>query len=363
MKPLTECLACGLKKFQPLIDLGEQPLANNLGSEEKYPLAVQYCENCFHGQLTVSVDPEILYRDYKYVSGTSDTLNGWFKGFSNRFQHYEAGRVLDIAGNDGSLLKHFKNMGWEVLNVDPATNLKSFNDDLGIEMVTEFWNEEVASSHGQFDVICAFNVLAHTPDPLTILKGIKKALKPGGRAFIMTSQMHMLATGQFDTIYHEHHSFFTQDSMRTLLDRVFKGYVYTFDSESVNGQSMMVEVSRPYLAFNGIAKEVITFIQNLPEGTVGYGAAAKATVQLNAAGRDLVWIADENPLKQGFMVPGTKTPIVSPDVLLEDNGNLDIYIPAWNLSDEIMHKVKELRPNKHDRFHIPFPWPKTIGNE
>ena len=363
MKPLTKCLACDGSKLYPLIDLGEQPLANDFKSDARYPLAVNYCEKCLHAQLTVSVDPEILYRDYAYVSGTSRTLNAWFKGFAERFREHPKGRILDIAGNDGSLLKHFKEMGWEVLNIDPAENLRPFNQELGIRMVNDFFSEDISEEYGQFDVICAFNVVAHTPNPIGILKGIKKLLKPSGRAFIMTSQINMLSTGQFDTIYHEHHSFFTEHSMETMLDRVFPGFIYRFGREPINGESMIVEVCRPYLSFNGIAETVIDFIKNLPPGTVGYGAAAKATVQLNAAGRDLEWIVDENPLKQGHMVPGTKTPIVASNFLASDNGNLDIYIPAWNLADEIMAKVKEIRPTKNDRFHIPFPWPKTIGDE
>lgn len=363
MKPLSNCLACLGTRLQPLIDLGEQPLANNFTTTEKYPLAVNYCERCFHAQLTVSIDPEVLYRNYLYVSGTTDTLNAWFKEFAARFRQHPIGRILDIAGNDGSLLKHFRDMGWEVLNIDPAENLKHFNDELGIEMVTEFWREEIAEKYGQFDVITAFNVVAHTPNPTDLLRGIKKALKPTGRAFIMTSQANMLSTGQFDTIYHEHHSFFTENSMETLLKRVFPGYVYRFGREPIHGESMIVEVSRPYLAFKEMKEKVTQFIRELPEGTVGYGAAAKATVMLNSAKRDLAWVVDENPLKQGHCIPGTKTPIVAPEKLEDDTGNLDIVILAWNFADEIMGKIKKLRPTKEDRFYVPFPYPRKIGGE
>lgn len=362
MKRLTNCLACNSTKFLPLIDLGKQPLANAYSTKKTYPLAVQWCEDCFHAQLTHSIDPKVLYTDYAYVSGTTNTLNNWFRNFAGRFTAHPKGRILDIAGNDGSLLKHFKAMGWEVLNIDPAKNLKHFNDELGIPMINEFFSEEMAKEYGQFDVITAFNVVAHTPTPLDLLKGIRKALKPTGRAFVMTSQADMLQNGQFDTIYHEHHSFFTQNSMSVLLERAgFDGYVLEFDREPIHGGSMIVEIKRPYLGFKHVANEVVRFLkEDIPAGAIGYGAAAKATVMLNASGLKLDFVIDENPLKQGKTIPGTDIPIFAPDTITNAKKNLDIVILAWNFTAEIMAKVKNLRPKKKDKFYIPFPFPKVI---
>ncbi len=339
------CLACDSSDLKLCLNLGEQPLANNYDSHEKYPLEILYCGKCWHAQLSYFVDPEKLYRNYYYVSGTSNTLREWFADFANRF--YKPRVVLDVASNDGSLLKEFQKKGWEVYGVDPAENI----DTNGVPTLHDFFNED--SKLGKFDLITAFNVLAHVPDPLSILKGIYNNLKEDGTAYVMTSQAYMFKNGQFDTIYHEHHSYFSPHSFQTLANRAgFTDISYTV--EPIHGGSYLfkltknknktkLEGERP--DFEGFKAKVDTI---KPYKIVGFGAAAKGVVVINALKQKLDYIVDEAPLKIGKNIPGTDIPIVNTDFLAYDSANLIIIVYAWNFFDEIVDKIKKLRPNKDD---------------
>lgn len=346
MKKLNRCLVCGSKKLTKFFDLGNQPLANNYVKDQpKYPLALNFCEKCTHTQLTHAVDPKILFTDYDFVSGTTKTLNKWFKEFSNIFKG-ETGRILDIAGNDGTLLKYFK--GWERLNIDPAKNLNHFNDELGIQIVNDFWREEIGDEYGQFDLITAFHVLPHTPNPLSFVKGLRKAIKDNGRIYIETSQIDMLQNGQFDTVYHEHYNHFSEKSIRLLLERGgFTGWDINISKVPIYGNSMLVEIKRPYYNFSKRANKLREFLLSAPKDCVGFGAAARASVMINATGLKLKYVVDENPLKQGKVMPGTDIPIVPLSELKDDN----ILILAWTFADEIKKKVLKIRPKA--RFYVP----------
>jgi hypothetical protein len=352
MKKLTRCLVCGNKKLIKFFDLNQQPLANNyVKNQYWYPLGLNYCENCTHTQLTYAIDPKVMFEDYAFVSGTTDTLNKWFKDFADQFKNDSPGRILDIAGNDGTLLKYFK--GWDRLNIDPAKNLNHFNEDEGIMIINDFWREEIGNKFGKFDLITAFHVVPHTPTPLSFVKGLRKAIKDTGRIYIETSQIDMLQNGQFDTIYHEHYSQFSEKSMRLLLEKGgFKGWEINITKVPIYGNSMMVEIKRPYYDFNNRANKLKEFLNNIPEDAIGFGAAARATVMINSVNMKLRYVIDENPLKIGKVIPGTDIPIVSPSVLKHE-GKLNIVIFAWTFADEIKKKIKKLRPGAKDTFYVP----------
>jgi len=348
MKPMLECLACGGSNLKLCLDLGNQPLANSYGAKsDLYPLQLVYCDDCWHAQLSVSVDPELLYRDYYYVSGTSNTLQQWFSDFADRFEY--AGYILDVASNDGSLLKEFKKRGWEVLGIDPAENI----DTQGIETIHEFFDEHI--DVGQYDVVTAFNVLAHGPNPLSVMKGIYNALTDDGVAYVMTSQGNMFNTGQFDTIYHEHHSFFSPNSFQELANRAgFTDISYTV--EPIHGGSLLFRLTKgDYEAqlpqnrpdFEGFAEKAKAI---RPYKIVGYGAAAKGVVMINAINQKLDYIVDEAPLKIGKCIPGTDIKIVDPSYMAEDADNLVVIVYAWNFYDEIVDKITKLRPDRKDIF-------------
>ena len=347
---LKRCLACGGKNLHLVLDLGKQPLANNYGETKKYPLATNGCYDCGHMQLTYSVSPKKLYSHYLYESGTSQTLKDWFDEFADK---HAVGRVLDIASNDGTFLRSCKAVGCEVQGIDPAKNL--IPDD--IPTVCGFFGEK--SKLGKFDTITAFNVIAHTPNPLSIMKGIKNNLAKDGVAYIMTSQAFQLLTGQFDTTYHEHHSYFSLESMHRLIERAGLR-LFRHEYQHIHGGSYLYVVKHNYSKdffdeYAEIAQEVIEQAKTFKpkHRMVAVGAAAKGVVFLNATGLKPEVVADEAKLKWGYNIPGTDIPVVSLEELATYDEPLTIVYLAWNFYDELHKKVKKLRPRKRDE-HVRF---------
>jgi len=344
---MKRCLACDGENLKLVLDLGKQPLANSYDNDGLYPLALNACEDCNHAQLTESVQPKELYTNYYYVSGTSNTLKQWFADFAERFD--PVGDILDVASNDGSLLLEFRKRGWETLGVDPAKNL----DTQGIVTIHDFFGEDWNFGNKKFDIITAFNVVAHGPDPLSILKGIYNNLKDDGEAYVMTSQCKMFENGQFDTVYHEHHSFFNLHSFQTLANRAgFTDISYTI--EPIHGGSYLFKLTKDdnYVEFPVKRPDYEGFVDKVgqirPYKIVGYGAAAKAVVVINSLGQKLDYVVDDAPLKIGKKIQGTDIPIVSPDYMAEDNDNLIIIVYAWNFLPEIKRRIRELRPDRDD---------------
>lgn len=347
---LKRCLACGGKNLHLVLDLGKQPLANNYGETKKYPLATNGCYDCGHMQLTYSVSPKKLYTHYLYESGTSKTLTDWFAKFADT---YVVGSVLDIASNDGTFLRICKQKGHDVQGIDPAKNLVPED----IPTVCDFFGKK--TKLGSFDTITAFNVIAHTPDPLSIMKGIKQNLAKDGVAYIMTSQAFQLTTGQFDTTYHEHHSYFSIKSMRSLVERAGLILLRT-GYEPIHGGSSLFVVKHNF------SEEIFNEYTEMAEGVinsaktfkpkhrmVAVGAAAKGVVFLNATGLKPEVVADEASIKWGYTIPGTDIPVVSLDELATYDEPLTIVYLAWNFYDELKAKVKKLRKYKRDE-HVRF---------
>jgi SAM-dependent methyltransferase len=358
-----------------------QPPANNLKITKEepdmlFPLAVNHCKDCHHSQLTVAVDRDILYKHYLYVSGTSQTLRDEFYDVADMIVHesYTEGRkVLDIACNDGTFLRSFRQFGWEAYGIDPAENLVSEISDSDLHVKCDYF--PVKDPFGtKFDAITCFNVVAHVPNPLEFLKGCKDLLVPGGKIYIQTSQREMVKNGEFDTIYHEHHSFFSISSMNALCKRA--GLILEDVRERpVHGKSYLFVIGHPNaLRDNQIDKlieqeayttmestyedftnkvlankqRLLDIINTSKHKVVGYGAAAKGVVMSNYVGRQIDYIVDENPLKIGKVIGGVNIPIVGPDKLLEEAEDLTIIVYAWNFYDEVYKKIKHLRPNNND---------------
>jgi len=376
---LTECVACGDELLYKFLDLNEQPLANNYHTgepQQAYPLAVNYCVNCSHTQLTHAVDPKLLFENYLYVTGTSDTLRQYCKDFAKFVTDTaKVGAVLDIASNDGTQLSAFKDKGWDTYGVEPAKNLAKHSEHT---IYCDFFeNVEIDK---KFDAITAQNVVAHTQYPLQFLKKIKKLLKPNGRAFIQTSQCQMYANGEFDTVYHEHISFFCVNSMQKLCHRAglklldvvitpIHGNSYVFvigkKGEEQIDQYLTDERYRyNFRTYEQFADKALTTVNDLKcvieqyksagFTVAGYGAAAKGMTVLNAGDIQLDYIADDNPLKQNKQTPGGNIPIVPSDALRFADDMLIIPL-AWNFYDEICDRVKPLRKNKNTVFVKYFP--------
>ena len=391
---LKECLACGSPELLPAINLGNQPLANNFlkepGKNELYPLAVNQCANCFHLQLTHVVDPAIIYRDYAYVSGTSQTYLDymfWFAKWAREYSNTQFGSVLDIGCNDGSQLDYFEKLGFLTYGVDPAENIHPTSTAKGHRVVCGFWDEKSIGNldNRQFDIVVAQNSFAHNPDPLTYLKLLKPLLKSKGLFFIQTSQADMVRNGEFDTIYHEHVNFYNINSMNKLCNRAGLSLVDVIKTP-VHGVSYVFVVSAArsapeniknliamesdllsndtYRAWAARARKIssefssrIEMFREQGYAIIGYGAAAKGMTLLNYATVNLDFIIDDNPMKQGKYSPGRDIPVVGIDVLQTyKNDDKILFVPlAWNFFSEIKSKILTARKNSNDRFLKYFP--------
>jgi len=394
-KPILECLACGSTHLTPTLDLGTQPLANNFRSdidavEERYPLAINRCENCNHLQLTHAVDPALIYTHYLYVSGTSGTYleyMDWYAEFvREQFRHWPS-RVLDIGCNDGSQLNAFKKLGFATYGVDPAENLHA-TSSANHKVTLGFWNEDSAGRLGtDFDIITCQNAFAHNPDPVAFLTLAKEYLRTDGKIFIQTSQADMVLNGEFDTIYHEHISYYNARSMQALAERVGLHLVDVVKTPIHGTSYIFVLAKQPankYRVANILATESalglqsqdtytrwaegvrdllgrlldqVTEFQGFNYRVIGYGAAAKGMTLLNASTIKLDAVVDDNPLKQGLYCPGTTIPVVSSNYIKGIDPNTPIvFVPlAWNFYAEIKRKIQAVRNNELDMFMRYFP--------
>lgn len=391
---LIECLACGSTNLSLAIDLGHQPLANNFLKEpsknESYPLAVNRCVDCFHLQLTHVVDPEIIYKDYAYVSGTSQTYLDymwWFAKWCREYSGLQFGSVLDIGCNDGSQLDYFNRLGFLTYGVDPAENIHATSTAKGHQVVCGFWDEQSIGNldNRQFDIVVAQNSFAHNPDPHTYLELLKPLMKPNGLFFVQTSQADMVRNGEFDTIYHEHVNFYNVNSMNQLCKRTgwelmdviktpIHGTSYVFvlsitksKKEHVNNLIAMESAlldDKIYKTWANQARKIasefnsrIALFREQGYAIVGYGAAAKGMTLLNYTGAALDFIIDDNPIKQGTYSPGRDIPVVGIDILQTyKNDEKILFVPlAWNFFTEIKAKIVATRKHSNDRFLKYFP--------
>jgi SAM-dependent methyltransferase len=391
---VNQCIACNSDNLKLTLDLGDQPLANNFKKEadknDSYPLAVNRCGDCFHLQLTHIVNPEIIYKDYSYVSGTSQTYLDymwWFAKWAREYSGTQFGSVLDIGCNDGSQLDYFEKLGFITYGVDPAENLHKTSTDKGHRVVCGFWDEQSIRNldNRQFDIVVAQNSFAHNPDPFKYLKLLEPLMKSTGLFFIQTSQADMIRNGEFDTIYHEHVNFYNINSMNELCRRagwnlidVVKtpihgtSYVFILSASKKRKEHVKNLVAMESVLLNDqiyknwaeqarkITSEFSSRIKMFREQgytIIGYGAAAKGMTLLNFAQVDLDFIIDDNPNKQNTHSPGRDIPVVSIDILQTyKNDDKILFVPlAWNVFNEIKSKILSHRKHSDDQFLKYFP--------
>ena len=395
VKQLTECLACGGKHLKLILDLNEQPMANEFVSditapEKTFPLKLNVCEDCTHLQLSHAVNPDLLFKNYLYVSGTTKTLRDyfdWFAEFSLSFWNKNAKSVLDIACNDGSQLNSFKKLGLTTYGIDPAENLHELSSKEHNVICDYLKREHVdVLKKAKIDIINAQNVFAHNSYPLEFLEICKDIMHDDSYLFIQTSQADMVVNNEFDTIYHEHLSFFNTTSMKALATRaglklveVIKtpihgnSYVFVFNKYSRPRMSVDLMITQEgqfglqnletYKIYAEKAKQVVVDLnaelkKRKDDGykLVGYGAAAKGNTLLNFGKIDLDFIIDDNPLKQGLYTPGTHIPVVSIDHLEQFKEEKIAFVPlAWNFFTEIKYNIQRVRYNENDIFIRYFP--------
>ena len=390
---LDRCLCCDSTDIEILLNLNNQPLANSYHKEDEvldeYPLGVNICNNCYHIQLTHVVNPDLLFKDYLYVSGTTKTLRDnmkWFVDYVLETTIWGKGNsVLDIACNDGTQLNYFKEKGFKTFGIDPAENLHELSSK-NHKVICDYFNAD--KFHRQFDVITAQNVFAHNSNPKEFLEHCDELMHEESVLYIQTSQAEMILNNQFDTIYHEHVSFFNINSMNELVKRtnltltdVIKtpvhgiSYLFRLTKNTFAGRRKVfneieVERQRGLLSkktYNEYTKNITKLVSDFKElienskregfELIGYGAAAKGMTFLNFADVKLDYILDDNKLKHHLYTPGTNVPI-KPNGFLKQYKESDkiLFIPlAWNFYDEIQERILKTRDNKNDWFLRYFP--------
>ena len=405
MSPLersaSECLICRKQHVEEFLDLGKTALANQFlradeleTPEPKYPLRVGFCHDCGHVQLLDSVPPLEMFANYLYISSASDTLKNHLWELSDDLVgRYRLGKddlVIDIGCNDGTLLQGFARHGVRTLGVDPAENLAEFPaGDRYIGLFTASSSREIAASRGKAALITATNTFPHIQNLDDFIEGILHALRPGG-AFVI--EMHylldLIEQVAFDTVYHEHVSYWALAPMKRLFEHHGMRVV---DAQRVplhHGQ-LRVHVQRDgegdirpgveeilaaeksagldrfetYAAFAERAQkikkdlhEALTAIAKRGERIAGYGAPAKGNTLLGflEIGPDLLpYIVDRSPLKQGLFTPGTHIPVVTPERLLTDQPEY-VLLLAWNFAEEVVKQQAQYL-SKGGKFMVPVP--------
>lgn len=391
---IKECIACGSDNLSFLFDLKNQPLANSYkeredDSEEYFPLAINLCEDCCHVQLTHRVNPDLLFKNYLYVSGTTKTqldYFDWFSKFALENHDSNAETVLDIGCNDGSQLDAFKKLKIKTYGIDPAKNLFDISSK-NHYVICDYFNEFEFHPTIKFDIIVCQNAFAHNFNQFEFLQKASKLMNNGSKLYITTSQANMILNNEFDTIYHEHLSFYNIKSMDKLCTRAGLNLIDVI-KHPIHGTSYIFVISLgknrknyiehlikneeilrlydkdTYVKYANNCKSILDNFYNEIEEfkskgfkVIGYGAAAKGNTLLNASNVKMDMIIDDNPLKQGLFTPGTSNRIVGPEILstFEPNEKI-IFVPlAWNFYKEIRERIKNKRPDSEDLFMRYFP--------
>jgi SAM-dependent methyltransferase len=371
------CRVCGGVSLGPVIDLGPMPLVNNLLDAAKdacptWPLKVVFCRDCALAQLTESAPADEMFRDYRYFSSQSRTMVEHAGRLVQRFVT-PGQRVVEIASNDGYLLRHAIERGATVLGVDPAENVVAHAVRSGVPTRCDYFGPAAAvairDEFGLADVMFANNVLAHVDEPHEIAAGIAAVLADDGVAHVEVPSLRRLVEGcTFDTIYHEHHCYFSAIALRALFAE--HGLVVKDVEEiEIHGGSLHLQVAREgdesaidamcdaeraaglhrdawYADFTErvhAARDELHRTLKDHRTVAAYGAAAKGIVLLNAFGLDrrrIPWVADVSPHKQGRFVPGTRQEVVPPERLLEERPDACLLLP-WNLREEIVARQAE----------------------
>ncbi len=404
------CRFCRAPLVHTFVDLGMSPLCqthiapHQLNDMEPfYPLHVWVCDQCFLVQLQEYVSPQAIFTEYAYFSSYADTWLRHAQAYTalmvERFGLGTQSHVVELASNDGYLLQYFAARGIPVLGIEPAANVAQVAIDRGIPTTVKFFGEEVArelASQGtRADLLLGNNVLAHVPDLRGFVGGMKTLLKPHG---VITMEfphlMRLMAENQFDTIYHEHFSYF---SFLTV-EQVFAAFGLTlFDVEELqtHGGSLRIyarhaeysalavgprvtelrerEVAagftrlEHYASFGEQVKEtkrkLLEFLieaKRAGKSIAGYGAPGKGNTLLNYCGIGtdfLDYTVDRNPYKQGKYTPGTHIPIHPPEQIRATRPDY-VFILPWNLKDEIMQQMAYIG-EWGGKFVVPIPEPRV----
>ena len=404
-----ECRSCGGRSGSLVLDLGIQPLANNLlrpedlgKTEPKFPLRLAVCQGCWLLQIIDLVPAVQLFSEYLYFSSFSDLMLRHAAQAVERYvRDFSLGKnslVMEIASNDGYLLQYFKAHQVPCLGIEPAANIAKVAREKGIETLVEFFGQTLAEGLNrqgrQADLLLGNNVFAHAPNPNDFVAGLRTLLKPGGRIVLeFPYASDFIENTEFDTIYHEHVFYFSLTALQPLFNRhgleIFRveripihgGSLRLFAGirgahpEDCSVKVLLEEEKRKGVGtlayYEGFAKRVVELKRALlqlidrlrQEGksVAAYGASAKGSTLLNFFGLDhraLQFAADRSTYKQGRLTPGTHIPIVPPEKLVEARPDYTLLL-TWNFAEEILEQQKSYR-QQGGRFIIPIPEVRVV---
>lgn len=392
-----------------MLDLGVQPLANNLlrpedlsKPEPKFPLRLAVCQSCWLLQIVDSVPPVQLFSEYLYFSSFSDLMLRHARDAAERYiREFALGSnslVVEIASNDGYCLQNFPAAGVPCLGIEPAANIAQVARGKGIETLVAFFGDELAQrlarERGGADLILGNNVFAHAPDTNDFVAGLRTLLKPGGRAVLeFPYAADFIENNEFDTIYHEHVFYFSLTALIPLFERHGLA-IFHVEKLPIHGGSLRLFAARagehskqPSVGtllteekqhgmttsryYEGFAGRVVALKQSLSrllselrrqgKSIAAYGASAKGSTLLNyfgLGGETLDFVADRSTYKQGRLTPGTHLPILAPASLLERMPDYTLLL-TWNFADEILAQQSRYR-ERGGKFIIPVPEVKVV---
>ncbi len=401
------CYICSNDDLTKFLDLGNHPPPLNFISkdnlitkQETFPLQVYFCNNCSLVQLGDAVDPNVMFKSYLYTSGIStafrDHLSDFVKTLVDRFSPNKDDLVIDIASNDGTLLKFFQNFGIRVLGIEPS-NIADIAKENKIETIKEFFNESVAKDilnvHGQAKIITITNAFAHIKDLDSIMKGIKLLLNEKG-VFVSESQylVDIIEKLEYDTIYHEHLRYY---SLKTLIELFDRYDMEIFDCERISSHGGSIRVCASFkgkftksqnlqkildmedklklTSFSTYEKFANRVYENREKlnillneiklsgnKIVGISAPARSSTILNFCNIDsktLDYVAEKSSLKIGKFTPGMHIEVVDDEKLIEEQPSHALLL-SWHLSDSIVSKIR--KDGFKGKIIIPLPEPKII---
>ena len=407
---MIKCRICSKKIEKIFVDLGYTPLSNSylkknmINKEKKFPLHAYICTKCMLVQLGEFESPKNIFSDYAYFSSYSKTwlkhAEEYVKKMKKRFNLDSDSLVIEIASNDGYLLQYFKKSKIPVLGIEPAKNVAKIAKKRKISTMIKFFGtklaKELCKSGNQPDLLLGNNVLAHVPKINDFVEGLRILLKHEG---VITLEfphiLQLINKNQFDTIYHEHFSYFSLTTLKKLftmhklkifdveeLDthggslRIFikhesnkrykekKSVIKLLEKEKLFGLRKISTYNNFSQEVNSIRIELLNFLQKARKNNkivVGYGAPAKGNTLLNFCGIDselIKYTVDMNPHKQGMYLPGSHIPIKEPKEISRTKPDYVLILP-WNLKDEIMNQLKDI-DKWGGKFVIPIPKVRVI---
>ncbi len=401
---VTACRACGSSSLESIVDLGSTPIANSLvdpaaapAEDASYPLGLRFCLDCTLVQLGYELPAEVIFGDdYPYFTSFSETLcrhaEQHVRGLLSARSLTGSSLAVEVASNDGYLLRHFVEAGVRALGVDPAPGPAAAAEEVGVPTIRGFFGVDLAGrildEHGRADVIIANNVMAHVPDLDDFVGGFATLLADDGvltveNPWVRSTVEHV----EFDTIYHEHYCYYSCSSVDALMRRhglhlndveyfpdIHGGslrwsigqrpnrtqrcqdYLDREQADGLTTPRYYRDFSDRIAACQTILRTTLESLRDEGRQVAAYGAAAKGATLLNTSGigTDLIgYVVDRNTHKQGKLVPGCRLPIRPAEVLLDEMPD-DVFLLAWNFAAEIARQ-QQAYLDRGGRFWSPVP--------